>query len=171
MSDALRKLHNESENARALLAAVEHIITDDDVCRADTVEGETNLPDAIDAAYQFVLDREALQAANDKEIATLKARNAAFESQIGRAKDAIRQAIGKAGLKSLATRKRTYVCKRVPPVAVPVDEAQIPERFWVQPPAPAKRIDKTALLAALKEGEVAGAILSNGGETLAVRVA
>jgi hypothetical protein len=53
--------------------------------------------------------------------------------------------------------------KSNPPAVVIADEAQIPEGFWIQPPAPPKRIDKGAVGKALKAGqEVAGAYLEAG---------
>jgi hypothetical protein len=49
-----------------------------------------------------------------------------------------------------------------------VDEAAIPADFW-KPSDP--KLDKKAVGEALKAGrEVAGAMMSNGGETLQVRV-
>jgi hypothetical protein len=60
------------------------------------------------------------------------------------------------------------VAKRKPGVVID-NEAEIPSRFFVEPPPPAPKLDKKALAAALAEGAIPGAHLDNGSMSLTIR--
>jgi hypothetical protein len=71
-------------------------------------------------------------------------------------------------IKTVETPAGTITRKSVPPSVLIVDEAAIPADYW-KPSDP--KLDKKAVGEALKAGrEVPGAMMSNGGETLQVRV-
>jgi hypothetical protein len=72
-----------------------------------------------------------------------------------------------AGVKKLERPAATLSLRSVPPKAIITSEVELPSRFFVDQ---APKLDKKAVLDALKAGEkVAGAELSNGGETIALR--
>lgn len=57
-----------------------------------------------------------------------------------------------------------------PPAVVITDEHAVPARFWIEPPPPAKRLDKKAIKNAIDAGErVAGAYVE-AGERLEIKL-
>jgi len=62
------------------------------------------------------------------------------------------------------------IARRANPAAVVItDESAIPEGFWVQPPAPPKRLDKSAIKAALSAGGIVPGAQLEAGERLEIR--
>lgn len=61
--------------------------------------------------------------------------------------------------------------RRANPVAVQItNEHAIPEQFWVQPPPPAKRIDKKAVKDALQAGTIIEGAFLESGERLEIKL-
>ena len=60
------------------------------------------------------------------------------------------------------------IAKRKPQVVID-NEAEIPARFFTPQPAPAPKLDKKALAAALAETPMPGAHLDNGSVSLTIR--
>ncbi len=167
MKDAGHNLYRETEAAKVLLAQLADIIGDDDEAKADLVEGETSLNEAIDAAVQKLVDDVAAMKGLNEMIDLLKARKDRLEARIGNFRTALATALEQAGRKKIEHAAVTISLRAVPASVAVTDEAAIPSRFW-KPSEP--KLDKRALLDALKANEeVPGASLSNGGTTLALK--
>lgn len=167
MSDIRRTLKDETEAARALLANIHDVVGDDDEAILGTVEGETNLIEVITRAVERLDELESHDEALAGLVKSYNARRDRLQNQGELLRAAISVALEAAGLKRLELPQATLTIKATPPSAVITDEAALPSKFW-KPSDP--KLDKRAVLAALKEGEtVPGATLSNGGTTLQVR--
>jgi len=57
-----------------------------------------------------------------------------------------------------------------PPAVVITDEHAIPERFWIDPPPPDKRLDKKAIKAAIDGGERVDGAYVEAGERLEIKL-
>ena len=167
MSTEGHDLHRETQAARTLLAQLADIIGDDAEAAADAVEGETSLNEAIDAAVQrLVDDMAAIHGLNDY-ITKLTSRKDRLMARMANYRTALAVAMEQAGRKKIEHPAVTLSLRAVAPSATVTDEAAIPSRFW-KPSDP--KMDKRALLEALKAKElVPGAVLSNGGQTLALK--
>jgi phage shock protein A len=168
MSDVTREVKIQGEAARALLANIRDVIGDDEEMISDAVEGETSLIEAISGAADRVEELDAHCEALEARIKELGERRSRFEDQAARIKAAIHVAMGQAELRKLELPQATISLRAVAPKAEITDEAALPSKFWkAQDP----KLDRKAVLDALKAKEsVPGAVLSNGGETISIRV-
>lgn len=168
MSDVSRQLKMQGEAAAALLANVRDVIGDDDEMALTVVEGETSLVEVISQATERLNDLDAYTTALAAQIKALTDRKGRFEAQHDRIKAAICVAMQQAELRKLELPHATLSIKAVAAKADITDESLIPSKFW-KPSDP--KLDRKAVLDALKAKEVVpGATLSNGGETLSIRV-
>jgi hypothetical protein len=166
MSDIGHKLHRETEAAKALRANLADIIGDDEQCAADMVEAETNLPEAIDAAVRMLVEDKISLAGLESMISILDSRRQRIESRMGNTKTALMAALEQSGKKSFDHPAVKLSIRPTPPCVIVTDEAMIRGPYW-RPSDP--KLDKRAVLAALKAGEtVEGATLSNGGTCIAL---
>jgi len=162
-----RRLSIEAEAARTLLLNIRDVIGDDEDAIADAVEGETNFMEAVGGAYDRLAEIEMLDKAIADRRKALGERQERLSSTGERLRTAISVAMATAGIRKVELPEATLSIRANPPRAIPTCEADIPSQFWTpQPP----KLDRAALLRALKEGPVPGASLSNGGETLSIRV-
>lgn len=165
-ADSQRDLAKEAAAAAALKEALK-IKTDDTEAIRDTIEGETNLHDAIAAVMDDIREDEILVAGIDTMTATLSERKRRLEDRIGWRRAAVERAMLIGELQTLALPDATISLKQIPAGLEIIDEAKLPSRFW-KPQEPT--LDKKALKDALKAGEqIDGATLNNGGITLAIR--
>lgn len=172
MGDVVRELQSEADHARHLLRSVADITCDDDELIDSTIEGETNLKEAVTRAYERVIELEGFNLSLDAQREQLDARKARNQRQIDRIKNAIVAALAAASVKSLETAERTYTRRKVPPKPILTHEADIPHVYMRQPEPPEPKPDMRKITAALRDGiSIPGVVLSNGSETLAVRVA
>jgi hypothetical protein len=168
MTDIDHMLHTATQAADVLKEQLREIAGDDvDVIR-DTLEGEIDLRGLIAlAAEQNGLDAASVNGLAEF-IDKLRDRKDRIEKRIGMRRAAILAAMQSGEIKTLDTPAGTITRKAVPPSVLIVDEASIPADFWR---AADPKLDKRAVGDALKAGkEVPGAIMSNGSETLQVRV-
>lgn len=167
MSDAARMVAIESEAAKSLIANIRDVIGDDEDMALTAIEGETGLIEAISTAIDRVAALNANCEALEARIKELTERRSRFENQASRIKLSIAVGMGQAELRKLELPQATLSLRAVPPKAEITDESMIPAQFW-KPQDP--KLDRKAVLDALKAKEdVPGAMLSNGGETLAIR--
>jgi hypothetical protein len=164
MTDAAHNLYRETQAAKALRANLADVIGDDERFAADAVEGETNLNEAIEMAVQQIVDDMASIKGLNDYIEKFTARKERLQERVANMRTALTVAMEQAGRKKIEHPAVTLSLRASAPSVVVTDEAAIPSRFWA-PSEP--RLDKRALLAALKEKEtVPGAMLSNGGLSL-----
>jgi hypothetical protein len=170
MSDAGHQLFRETEAAKTLLAQISDIIGDDDEAKADAVEGETDLLEAIDLAVQQLVDDMATIKGLNDYIEKLTARKERMQERVAHFRTALAAAMDQAGRKKVEHPAVTLSLRAVPQSVSVTDESAIPSRFFTQPEPPAPKLDKKALLEALKAKEsIAGCTLSNGGTALQLR--
>ena len=162
-------LHRQIEAARILLANFKDILGDDEQAIADTVEGETDLVEAIQRGVTRLSEVEAMITGLSSRMEKLKARCDRLSKQAEHLRTSIQTAMEVSGRKTVETELATLSRSRTPPKVVVTKEEDIPATYWVRGEP---RLDKKALLAALKalpqNQKIPGAELSNGGETLTI---
>jgi hypothetical protein len=166
MTDVAHDLFRETRAAKTLLAQLADIIGDDQQAAADLVEGETSLNEAIDAAVQKLVEDTAAVRGLKSMIEDLTRRQVRLEERIKNFRTALSVALEQAGRKSVEHPAVTISLRAVAASVAITDEAAVPSRFWK---AGEPRLDKHALLEALKAKElIPGVSLSNGRTTLAL---
>ncbi len=164
-------LRKQTEAARDLIATLRDQGEGDDTdLVADSIEGETGLLEAIGAALDEIDEAEVLILGGKAKIDQIGSRIAGEERRVERLRAAIERAIVMTDMPTpikLPT-ATISIAKRKPGVVID-NEATIPSRFFVQPPAPPPKLDKKALADALTAGAIEGAHLDNGSVSLTVR--
>ena len=139
----------------------------DDETVQDTVEGATDLLEAIGAAIAEIDECEMMAVGLATKEGEFRARKARCERRIETLRGLIEQAMLVADMLSIKLTTATLTVKNVPPKPLVTDEAVVPARFWKQPDP---ILDKKALNEAIKAGEdIPGATLTNGGTSLQIR--
>jgi hypothetical protein len=164
-----RDLQREIEaaaNLREQLAA----IGDEDLTR-DMIEGETSLIEMVEAMVMQDGEDAAHVVSLKQYAEALGARRDRIEARIETRRGLLAKAMEIAGRNKIETASGTISLGVSPVSAIVTDEASIPSEFFVQPPP---KLDKRALLAALKESresgkDIPGATLSNGGARVTIR--
>lgn len=162
----IRELDREAMEAKALLANLRDIVADDEEWTASIVESETNLTEAIEHAVSRLAEVETFEEALAQQAKALAERKERFTRQKNNIRAAIQSALGAVGLKKLELAAATLTLKPTPPKVIVTEEADIPSTYFEpQPP----KLDKRKLAAALKDGSVPGAVLSNGCSTIQIK--
>ena len=134
----------------------------------DTLEGETDLLEALAEVAKSAREDEAMASGVGLYITELQQRKSRMEKTADHKRTLIIMAMEKAGLNTVKQAACTLSLSATAPKVVVKDEAQIPSRFW-KPADPT--LDKAALKEALDAGEeIQGAELSNGGIKLTMRI-
>lgn len=161
------QLHREIKAAEAVKAALLNVTDDTDAIR-DTLEGETSLHELVRAVLVSIEDDLTMVDGLTARLSDLRDRKQRFEDRIEAKRSLVEQAMRIAEIQTVETDVATVSTRTVAPsLALIADESAIPSEFWTpQPP----KLDKKALLAALKEGrDVPGATFTNGGTTISIR--
>ncbi|HEX5935617.1 MAG TPA: siphovirus Gp157 family protein, partial [Pseudorhizobium sp.] len=161
MSSAAEKTPNSErcvmiqiEAAKSILAGLKDQGVDDDAeLVADTLEGETNLLEAIDAALAEIDECEILIAGIDEKLKAFDARKKAQKDRAERIRALIEQALLMTEQPSLKLPAATISLTRRAAGLVITNESDIPARFWVEQERPAPKLDRKALADALKANE------------------
>lgn len=170
MNNIEHNLQREKSAARDLLASLHHEgAADDAELVADAIEGETNLIEAISAALDEIDECDVIEAGCKAKAAEFEARGSAAAKRRDRIRASIEQAMVLTEQPALRLPAATLSITRRPAGLVITNEADIPARFFIQPPAPPPKLDKKALLAALNSEVIPGATLDNGSVSLTVR--
>jgi hypothetical protein len=161
----LQQAFVEHEVLRAELKAA--FLNIDEETLRDTLEGISDLPEALAAVTRSYMDDLALAAALGMRISDMQERLSRFEVRAEKKRVLLTQVMERAQLKKLQEPDFTGSLRAIPPGLVVCNEADIPEVFWKpQPP----KLDRKGLLAALGAGQaIPGANLGNGGTTISVR--
>jgi hypothetical protein len=167
MRDLKRTLKDEGAAAQALLASIRAAIGDDDQATLDAIEGETALLEAVDASLNRLAEIETLRDSIGELITSYRERSDRLDNQAEQIRAALCMAMSMAGVKKLERPAGTLSLRAMAAKAIVTSEADLPSRFFVEQ---APKLDKKAVLEALRAGEkIAGAELSNGGETISIR--
>lgn len=133
----------------------------------DTLEGETDLHEALAEVAKSAKEDEALAKGLALYIAELTERKSRMETTAERKRNLLIMAMEKASLANVRRPEITITLKPVPPKLVVNDEAKVPAEFFK---VPDPVIDRASLKAALEAGTIIdGASLSNGGVTVQLR--
>lgn len=161
-----RKLLLETQAANALREML-LTITDDEEAVRDTIEGSTNLREAIAVVLNDIGDDEIMVDGISSAQKKLGERKARLEYRIERRRAAIEKAMMVGEIQKLELPTATLSLRKVAPAVVIEDEAKVPGIYFK---LPKPVIDKTAIKIALENGtEIRGATLTNGSMSLLLR--
>lgn len=150
-----------------LRAEMERLDDMDEATILGTLEGETNLLEAIAIIDEFILDAEADEAGAAAVIKRIQDRKERAARRQDRLRAVVTQAMDVAGLKTAKTAGGTYTIRATPPAPIVEDESQIPAAYF-KPQEP--KLDKKAVNEAVTNGEtIPGVRMSNGGISLTIR--
>lgn len=155
----------EYRRQRAALLQAFPELADDMQTLFDTLEGEAEAPDLIAEFIRAAREDEAMASAVTtmlRELAERKSRLEARSEKRRAAALAIMQAIE---LRKLELPDFTASVRTSPPRVEVFDETSLPDEFF----RVIRHADKTAIKEALATRPVAGARMTNGGETISIR--
>ena len=145
----------ETEAAQALLAGMRATIGDEDMALLlDTIEGETNLLEAIDTALAEIDETEVLISGLKEKEAQFTHRRRVMEERVQRFRGLIEQAMAITEQARLRRPAATLTLRKVAPDVVVITEADIPSQYFVPQPPPPPKLDKKALKQALLAHEM-----------------
>ena len=163
--------HELTEQAKAAAGIMEVLrarnMDDDAVLVIDTIEGETGLYEAIDAALETIDGCGIIVEGCKAVSADINARRERAEARHEKVRAAIEQALLIADVSEKIVRPTaTLTLRKIKPAWVVDDESQIPAAFFVpQPP----RLDKKRLKATDTTEAVPGCHVDNGSISLTIR--
>ena len=139
----------------------------DDQTLADTLEGATNLHEALAALIRSALDDECLAKALKERIAAMRSRLDRLEKRAAAKRHLACETMEMANIRKLLEADFTASLRQGPPGVDVMDETKLPLEFLV-PQAP--KPDKRGILEALNGGRpVPGAVLCIPRPSLSVR--
>jgi hypothetical protein len=160
----VREAHRFTELRRRLIEADPEI---DETTLLDTLEGATNLSEAIGEVIRAALEEEVLADALRLRLGAMKERLERIEAGSARKREVAQAVMEDAGLEKILEPDFTVSLRVSPPGVAVLNEAEIPEPYWI-PQAP--RLDRKGILDALKAGSpVPGATFTNSRVSLAIR--
>jgi hypothetical protein len=134
---------------------------------ADTVEGLTDLHEILAAIIRGALCDEALAFGLKSRVQEMHQRLGRLEERALIRRKIVRDVMVETAVKKIVDPEFTVSIRQGTPALIVVEEAAIPAGFWE---ARDPRLNKLALLAELKQGNVVpGVVLSNPEPTLSVR--
>lgn len=140
-------------------------LAEDDEALSDTLEGISDLEDAIAAVATSIEDDEIMIDGIALRMAELKERKLRIETRLESKSGAIQEAMSRSGKRKIELPTVTISLRTNPQKVTIIDEKLIPPKYMTTPEPPPPAPDKRAILAVLKEGgEVMGCELSNGSE-------
>lgn len=148
-------IQRETEAAKALLTGLRATVGEEDATfLADSIEGETNLFEAIDAALGEIDETEVLISGLKEKEAQFFQRRRAMEDRIERFRALIEQAMAITEQAKLRRPAATLTLRKLAPDVVVITEADIPSEFFVPQPPPPPKLDKKGLKQALLAREM-----------------
>jgi len=164
----IRRLDIQTEAARSLIATIRDVILDDEEARADAIEGETNLYEAIDLGVARLAEiegfSEGLSAARKK----LAQRQERLDAQYEKVRAAILLGVTAIGKRKIERATATLSIVAGKPKVVVTSEVDLPAKYLVEKVT--VRPDLKAIGEDLKSGlAIPGAEMVVGDETLMIR--
>lgn len=153
---------NAAKLLRSLLLEFE-----DDQLIADSIEGETNIKDAIRGVLKDIGDDEIMLAGLKAHIGQLQERMQRIERRHDRRREAIQKAMEIGEIKKLEYPEGMVALRPVPPGLDITDEKLIPAQYFEPQPS---RLMRKELKESLKSGKsIAGCQLDNGNISLTIK--
>jgi len=135
---------------------------------ADTIEGLTDLHEIVAAIVRSAIVDEALAEGLRGRVGEMQARLDRLEDRASKRRQIARDVMAEAGLKSITAPDFTISLRAGNAGLAVIDEALIPQSYWV---AREPRLDRQALQADLKRDlQIPGVALKNPEPVLSVRV-
>lgn len=171
MAEVEFNIARQAEAAKRLVASLRlQGVDGDEELVADTIEGQTDLKEAIESALAEIDECEVYIIGLKAKEAEFSARRSRLEERVDRIRAMIEQAMLTTDQQSFRLAGGTVSLNRRQPALIVANEADIPTRFWIEQERPAPKLDKKALTEALRNGEaIPGANLDNGSYSLSVR--
>lgn len=171
MAEVEFNIARQAEAAKRLVASLRlQGVDDDEELVADTIEGQTSLQEAIEAALSEIDECEIHIIGLKAKEAEFSTRRSRLEARVDRIRAIIEQAMLTSEQMAFRMPGATVTLNKKQPGLLVTNEADIPTRFWIEQERPAPKLDKKALADALRADEViAGATLDNGSYSLSVR--
>jgi hypothetical protein len=142
-------------------------LAEDETLRADMIEGSTDAPAILSKIVDRMQEAEAMASAIAKRVNDLNARGAVFDRRGDAMRSLALRIMNAAQLRKMPLPEATLSIRVNPPSVILHDETKIPGEFTKTE----IKIDRTKIKEALKAGQIVpGASLSNGSESLSVRV-
>lgn len=142
-------------------------LADDDVLRADTIEGETDAHEFLTRIVHMIDDARALSDGTDGRMKELQARRDRFDRRIEAFRSLAFKIMSAADLPKVELPIATLSIRTGTPKVIITDESKLPPEFTITKIEPNKKAIKEALSNATL---VPGAELSNAEPTIAIRV-
>src|SRR5450755_3465011 len=140
----------------------------DDETLKDTLEGISDLPEAVAAVIRSSLDDEAFIVGLKSRLDDLQFRLARLRDRYEKKRALARWAMVEADLDKVMAEDLSVSLRKGGEKLEVIDESRVPETFFVPQPA---KLDRKSLTEALKRGEmVNGALLVLAEPTISVRV-
>ena len=161
-------IHYEVLQHQAIRAQLLEAFPDlDEQTLLDTLEGASDLNEMLASIVRAYLEDRTLAAALKQRTDDMRERLSRLQATADKKRDLITGVMERAEIRKLLEPDFTVSLREVPPGLQVTDEEVIPADFWK---TQAPRLDRTAVLAALKGGEkVPGTCLGNGGRAISVR--
>jgi hypothetical protein len=139
----------------------------DDELLCDTLEGLSDLAEILATIIRSHLDDIALATALRDRLSDMHERLSRIEGRAEKKRTLVASVMERADLRKLIKPDFTVSLRPTPAPLLVTEETEIPAAYWKpQPP----KLDRKGLIAALNGGtQVSGAMLGNGGVTIAVR--
>lgn len=161
-------IHEHSRYAELRRRLIEADPEVDETTLLDTLEGATNLNEAIGEVIRAALEEEALADSLRSRMGTMRDRLERIETSSAKKREVAKAVMEDAGLEKILEPDFTASLRVSPPGLAVTNEVEIPEPYWLpQPP----KLDRRGILDALKSGtRVPGVGFSNSKVFLAIRM-
>lgn len=161
-------LNAEAEAAKLLLAEMQRAgYGDDEELLADTVEGETSFLEAVEGALAEADQRAALADAIEARVKAMRERRERVLASVDRIRDAIATAVEASGVKLPLRLPSGTLSISTRAGKLHIDEAELPAEFFKEETV--RKLDRPAVLEAIKAGPVPGVTRGNSLRILTIR--
>jgi hypothetical protein len=143
---------------------------EDDPAFRDTLDGASDLKEAVATLLESYSDDEALARSIDERIGLLRQRKARYEHRMQQKRQAMAALLDTADETKVELAAATISLTKTAPGVSIQDPAALPPEYLRSPPPGEPKPDMKAIKAALTSGKpVPGACLDNGGMTVTIR--
>lgn len=155
----------EYQRQREALLAAYPELADDATALTDTLEGITYAPELIASFIRDAREDEAMAEAVSGMARDMSERKSRLTNRANRRREAALALMSAIDLPKIEQPDFTASIRNVPPKVEIIDETALPDALCKTIRSP----DKAAIKEALANGPIAGAQLSNGGQSLTIR--